>query len=75
MKNKFPSLSGHYLHLMFTAYVPDPTTDLDWFKRVLKGMAVATKTDKLAWYPWGIPPIEALKKSLKSSDNREVCVS
>ena len=39
------------------AYMPDPDTDIEWFKRVLKDIKVAQITQNQEWYPFGCPPM------------------
>lgn len=39
------------------AYMPDPDSDLEWFKRVLKDIKVAQVTNEKEWYPFGCPPM------------------
>lgn len=44
--------------------------DQAWLKRVLKMMSIADDEEK-AWFPWGIPALEPLKKSAASADPLE----
>jgi hypothetical protein len=42
---------------LLQAYMPDPDTDIEWFKRVLKDVKVAQVTEEKEWYPFGCPPM------------------
>jgi len=53
------------------AYLPSPTDDLDWFKRVLKGIRAVQRDvtgSKAHWYPWGCPPVERYQVLTSSTD-------
>lgn len=42
---------------LLQAYMPDPDSDIEWFKRVLKDVKVAQVTEDKEWYPFGCPPM------------------
>jgi hypothetical protein len=49
------------------AYLPSPADDIDWFKRVLKGIRSVQRDPtaaKVHWYPWGCPPVVHKKSVL-----------
>eukprot|EP01121_Diplochlamys_sp_Union-15-3_P007354 TRINITY_DN1861_c0_g1_i1.p1 TRINITY_DN1861_c0_g1~~TRINITY_DN1861_c0_g1_i1.p1 ORF type:complete len:398 (+),score=81.94 TRINITY_DN1861_c0_g1_i1:118-1194(+) len=48
------------------AYLPSPSTDMIWFKRILKIMVPALIDT--SWFPFGVPPIKPLIECLKSDD-------
>jgi hypothetical protein len=39
------------------AFMPDPNTQMPWFKRCLKHVRTAQQTSDMTWYPWGCPPM------------------
>lgn len=54
------------------AVYPDPSSDLLWVKRTLKHAAASMHDARaLAWYPWGIPPVEPLTRCVRSDDPLE----
>eukprot|EP01126_Amoeba_proteus_P060329 TRINITY_DN7968_c0_g1_i14.p1 TRINITY_DN7968_c0_g1~~TRINITY_DN7968_c0_g1_i14.p1 ORF type:complete len:258 (+),score=71.43 TRINITY_DN7968_c0_g1_i14:518-1291(+) len=47
------------------AYMPDPDTDIEWFKRVLKDVRAAQITKNYSWYPFGCPPMKPIIDCLR----------
>jgi len=53
------------------AYMPSPNEDVDWFKRVLKGIRAVQRDptgDKIHWYPFGLPPVEHYQQLVNSEE-------
>lgn len=50
-----------------SSYLP---TNKEWLERVLS-TAKSMEQEKKLWFPWGFPPMEKIKKSLKSEDEFE----
>jgi len=60
------------------AYMPDPKTDEEFFKRVLKNIRLAQVSEDFSWYPWGAPPMSKIVDALKTTDDedlREICAN